>query len=116
MDLRGAQVTWLGHGTFKLRSPDGNMLLIDAWVQDNPACPDDQKHVGKLDALLVTHGHSDHTANAVAVAQESQPEHVFGNFELSNGMDRSCIQHTVVMNYGGPVDLGSVEFPLGHAA
>jgi L-ascorbate metabolism protein UlaG (beta-lactamase superfamily) len=115
MDLRGAQVTWLGHGTFKLRSPDGKIMLLDAWVQDNPACPENQKHVGKLDALLITHGHSDHTANAVAVAQESQPEHVFGNFELSNWLERSGVQHTIAMNKGGTVDLGWVKVTMVHA-
>src|SRR5262249_33669423 len=65
MDLHGLQVTWLGHGTFKLRTAAGKTLLLDPWVQDTPACPADQKQVGKLDTLLITHGHGDHIGNAI---------------------------------------------------
>ena len=69
MDLQGVRVTWLGHGTFKIASPSGKIILLDPWLQDNPACPDDQKHPGKLDIMLVTHGHFDHIGNAVAAAR-----------------------------------------------
>ena len=40
MDLRGVRITWLGHGTFKISSPSGKTILLDPWLQDNPACPD----------------------------------------------------------------------------
>jgi L-ascorbate metabolism protein UlaG (beta-lactamase superfamily) len=115
MDLRGLQVTWLGHGTFKMRTPAGKTLLLDPWVLSNPACPDDQKQVGKLDVLLVTHGHFDHIGDAVAVARETQPEHVIGNFEIGVWLDKKGVRNTVGINKGGTLDLGWVKVTMVHA-
>ena len=115
MDLRGLQVTWLGHGTFKLRTNEGKTLLIDPWVQNNPACPADQKHVGKLDTILVTHGHGDHIGDAIAVAQEAQPDQIVGVFETSAWLERKGVQNTIGMNKGGTFDLGWVRVTMVHA-
>lgn len=115
MDLHGVQVTWLGHGTFKMRTPQGKTLLLDAWVQNNPVCPDDQKNVGKLDAMLITHGHFDHIADAIAVAQQAQPEQVIGVFEIGAWLEKKGVKNTVGMNKGGTLDLGWVQVTMVHA-
>src|SRR6266496_1732948 len=60
---RDTTITWLGHGTFRITTPGGKKLLIDAWVDSNPACPDEWKqrvHTEGLDAIFVPHGHFDH--------------------------------------------------------
>jgi L-ascorbate metabolism protein UlaG (beta-lactamase superfamily) len=115
MDLHGLQVTWLGHGTFKLRTPAGKAILLDAWVQDNPACPQDQKDVGKLDLMLITHGHFDHIGNAITVAQQAQPERVIGVFEMATWLEKKGVQNTIGMNKGGTLDLGWVKVTMVHA-
>ena len=60
---RDTTISWLGHGTFHITTPGGKRLLLDAWVDTNPACPDAWKQRVKdegLDAIFVTHGHADH--------------------------------------------------------
>lgn len=115
MDLRGLQVTWLGHGTLKLRTADGKALLIDPWVHNNPACPANQKQVGKLDTILVTHGHFDHIHDAIPVAQEAQPDQIIGVFETAAWLERKGVKNTTGMNKGGTLDLGWVRVTMVHA-
>ena len=112
MDLRGVRVTWLGHGTFKIASPSGKIILLDPWLQDNPACPDDQKHPGKLDVMLVTHGHFDHIGNAVTAAREGQPEQVIGSFEIGAWLEKQGVENAIGMNKGGTIDLGWVKVTM----
>lgn len=115
MDLHGVQVTWLGHGTFKLRTAEGKSLLIDPWVQNNPACPDDQKHLGKLDTILITHGHGDHIGDVFQVAKDAQPDQIIGVFEMAVWLESKGVQNATGMNKGGALDLGWVRLTMTHA-
>lgn len=68
--------TWFGHGTFLFKSPRGVRILIDPWIATNPACPDavkeDVRKMTALELMLLTHGHDDHTADAVAIARATR--------------------------------------------
>ena len=48
---RDTTITWLGHGTFHLRTPSGTRILLDAWVDSNPACPEEWKQRVKQEGL-----------------------------------------------------------------
>ena len=64
---QSSRYTWLGHATFLLVSPGGKRILFDPWVTGNPTSPESAKELGALDLMLITHGHSDHTGDAVAI-------------------------------------------------
>ncbi len=115
MDFHGVQVTWLGHGTFLFRSPGGKTFLLDPWVEGNPAVPAELKQIGKLDAMLITHAHFDHTGDAVAIAQQSQPEQVVAIFELAAWLEGKGVQNTIGINKGGSVDVQGVRVTMVHA-
>lgn len=67
--LKGAQVTWLGHATFKVTTPS-KVILIDPWIEGNPKSPGEARQLDKVDVILVTHGHSDHINDVVPTAQK----------------------------------------------
>ncbi|HET9110102.1 MAG TPA: metal-dependent hydrolase [Ktedonobacterales bacterium] len=115
MDLKGAQVTWFGHGTFRFRSPNGKTILVDPWVQGNPACPAELKTVGKLDDILITHGHFDHIGDAITVAASAQPQHVVAIAETAGWLEGKGVANVVGMNKGGTFDLGGVKVTMVHA-
>ncbi len=115
MNLQGTQITWLGHGTFMMRSPGGKTLLLDPWTYNNPACPANMKQVGKLDSILITHGHGDHIGDAITLAKEGQPAHVVGAVELAGWLESKGVENTLGFNKGGTIDLDGVKVTMVHA-
>lgn len=111
---RDFTIQWLGHGTFTLRTPGGKMLLIDPWLQGNPACPPALKNVAAPDAMLVTHGHFDHVADAVDVAKRTGTT-VVGIFELCSWLNRKGVTATADMNKGGTREVAGVKVTMVHA-
>lgn len=66
------EVMWLGQATFKITSPGGKVIVTDPWLRTNPLTPAAYKKLeafGRVDVLLVSHGHFDHIADAPALAQ-----------------------------------------------
>jgi len=39
VNLKGIQLTWLGHATFRVETPEGKTLYIDPWIAGNPNVP-----------------------------------------------------------------------------
>lgn len=37
------ELTYMGHSTFKIKSAQGKILILDPWVDGNPMCPDNLK-------------------------------------------------------------------------
>ena len=65
------KVQWLGQAAFKLTSVNGKVIVIDPWLITNPKTPEAYRKLealGKVDLVLVTHGHFDHVAAAPASA------------------------------------------------
>jgi len=63
---------WLGHATFKVTTPGGKVIVIDPFILKNPKTPKemkDLKKLGKVDLILVTHGHFDHSADMAELAK-----------------------------------------------
>lgn len=65
------EVLWLGQSAFKITSPGGKTIVTDPWLKANPLTPPEYKNLenlGRVDVLLVSHGHLDHFADAPAIA------------------------------------------------
>ena len=107
-------ITYLGHSTFVVRTPGGKRLLFDPWMTGNPSCPDALRKPPRVDAILVSHGHSDHIGDLVACARESGAP-VVGIFELCDWLGRKGIQNVVPMNKGGSVDVVGLRVTMTDA-
>jgi L-ascorbate metabolism protein UlaG (beta-lactamase superfamily) len=67
------ELVWLGQAAFKITTPGGKVVVTDPWLRTNPLTPATYKQLdafGRIDVLLVSHGHFDHIADAPALAQQ----------------------------------------------
>lgn len=108
------ELTYFGHSTFHLVTPGGLRLLIDPWVQNNPKCPANKKDIGKLDRMLITHGHYDHIGDAVEIGKATSAQ-AFSNFETANWLGSKGIKNVGPMNKGGTIREGGIGVTMVHA-
>src|SRR4029453_13777809 len=57
------EVHWLGQAATKLTTLTGKVIVIDPFITNNPKTPPAMQNLdalGKVDVILVTHGHRDH--------------------------------------------------------
>jgi len=84
------EVLWLGQSAFRITTPGGKVIVTDPWLKQNPLTPAEYKNLealGKIDVLLVTHGHLDHFADAPALAQlNSVPMYAPGDMNQTVGL------------------------------
>ena len=68
------ELQWFGQSAFRLTTPGGKVIMIDPWLTANPKTPAEYKDLdklGKVDLILVSHGHGDHFGDAVAISKKS---------------------------------------------
>lgn len=107
------EITWLGHGTFQLRTAAGEVLLLDPWTEGNPSYPAGHT-IHRVDAILISHGHFDHIHDAVPLARKFRPK-VVAIYETGHWLESKGVQNVSAMNKGGTQQVGSVAVTMTHA-
>jgi L-ascorbate metabolism protein UlaG (beta-lactamase superfamily) len=67
------EVLWLGQSAMRITTVSGKVILVDPFLTANPKTPAQYKNLdalGKIDLILVTHGHGDHLGDAPALAKK----------------------------------------------
>lgn len=107
------ELTWLGHGTFKLRLETGEVVVLDPWVDGNPSYPRGHEF-DRVDTIIVSHGHFDHIHDAVPLAKRFKPK-VIGIYELCQWLEGKGVENCSAMNKGGTQIAGPVAVTMTHA-
>src|ERR1700730_7632505 len=98
------EITWLGHGTYQLRLAAGEVILVDPWIEGNPAYPTDYK-LDRVDVLLVSDGPFDHIRAVLLQAKKFSPP-IVAIYETARWLETKGAQNTIGMNKGGTVTVG----------
>ncbi|UCD77965.1 MAG: metal-dependent hydrolase [Desulfobacterales bacterium] len=72
--VQAFEIQWFGQSAFKITTPGGKVILIDPFISKNPKTPNELKDLsklGKIDLILVTHGHGDHVGDTAQVSETS---------------------------------------------
>lgn len=104
-------LTWLGHGTMHIHTPGGRRLIIDPWLEGNPACPSAWHRPSPLDAILITHGHSDHTGDAARLARATDAP-VVASFEICGWLAGKGVRNLRPMNKGGAQEVAGIRIAM----
>src|SRR5689334_9217937 len=113
------KIKWFGHAAFSITTPKGKVLLIDPWLS-NPSNPeakdghDPLASLGKVDYILLTHGHRDHVGDAVEIAKRtgaaliSNPE-LAGNLVKLASFPQKQAETDAIMGIGGEIKIADGE-------
>jgi L-ascorbate metabolism protein UlaG (beta-lactamase superfamily) len=112
--LKGTRVTWLGHATVLVQLPSGTNLLIDPFIEHNPKYPKGFVLPEKIDFILLTHAHFDHTADVLPVAQKYGAT-VVAMVELAQYFAGKGVTSTIGMNLGGTIQVPGAAVTLVEA-
>ena len=103
------KLTYYGQSCFAVEA-GGKNLLFDPFITPNELA----KHINianiKADYILVSHGHSDHTADCVQIAKQTGAT-VIGAFEVVLWLNKQGVEKYHPMNTGGKwqFDFGTVK-------
>lgn len=102
-----AKITFHGHACFHIDTRDGTRILIDPFLTGNPLADVKPDDLGKVDAILATHGHGDHLGDTIAIAQRTGAT-VISTFEIVSFLEEKGVAKVHPLHIGG-----GYNFPFG---
>jgi L-ascorbate metabolism protein UlaG (beta-lactamase superfamily) len=103
------KLTYYGHACCAIEAA-GKHLLFDPFIRPNPLAKDIDVDRIRADGILVTHGHFDHLADAVEIAQRTGAI-IVSNFEVTEWLKKQGAPRVHGMNIGGnwKFDFGQIK-------
>ena len=111
------RLTWLGHSAFRLDTEAGTRVYVDPFLSGNPTCPADELEPKRCDLIAITHGHSDHVGDTLAIARRLGCP-VVAHIEVRSWLTRQGLPDDGLAhspNKGGTVTVGDVSITLTSA-
>lgn len=99
------KLTYYGHSCFMVET-SGKKILFDPFISYNDLATGIDIVKIIPDFILVSHGHSDHIADCIAIAENSDAK-VVCNWEVHEWLNKKGIHNTHPMNTGGKWNFGA---------
>ncbi len=99
--------TYYGHSCFSVTIND-TILLFDPFITANELAKDIEINLIEADYILLSHGHFDHIADCITLAQSTGAK-VVCNWEIHTWLTKNGVENTHPMNTGGSWNFGSFK-------
>jgi len=101
--------TYYGHACFAVQA-SGKTLLFDPFISPNPLAKKIDVRKVAADFILVSHGHGDHVADVIEIANRTGAK-VIAPFEVGSWFEKKGVKNVQSMNHGGAakMDFGRVK-------
>ncbi len=108
------KLTYYGHSCFQV-SIKGKKILFDPFITYNEFAKDVSVDSIETDYIFLSHGHVDHIADCISIAQRTGCQ-VVANWEIHEWLNKQGISNTHPMNTGGKwnFDFGTVKCVVAH--
>lgn len=93
------QVTYYGHATFAITHQQ-TTILFDPFITPNELAKEIDVQSIKPNYIVLSHGHADHIADAIQIAQQSNAV-VVSSWEICDWVQKNGVSNTHPMNTGG---------------
>ncbi len=100
------KLTWYGHSTWEVEISE-TKVLIDPFLSGSPVAPVEVDEV-EADYIIVTHGHSDHIGDTVAIAERTGAT-VIANAEIARWLRKQGVENVHPQHIGG-----GFHYPFGY--
>jgi L-ascorbate metabolism protein UlaG (beta-lactamase superfamily) len=103
------KLTYYGHACFAVEA-GGKTLLFDPFITPNPLAKEIDAEKIPADFILVSHGHEDHVADVIDIAQRTGAS-VITSYEVGCWFEKKKLKNVQAMNHGGTMktDFGRVK-------
>ena len=103
------KLTYYGHSCFQV-SIKGKKIFFDPFITYNEFAKDVSVNSIETDYIFLSHGHVDHIADCISIAQRTGCQ-VVANWEIHDWLNKQGVSNTHPMNTGGKwnFDFGTVK-------
>jgi len=104
------EITYLGHACF-MANINGKKVLFDPFIRYNQLAAHIDFNSIVADYILITHGHQDHIADAMEIANRNDAM-VVSNYEIVSWLQGQGLKNGHGLNHGGSwtFDFGKVKY------
>ncbi len=111
----GVKVRWLGHACVLVERA-GKRVIVDPYLDSNPASPFRVEDLDEVHAVLVTHSHFDHVGEAASVASRFGARIVaFPHLASRIAAEAGDEALALPLNFGGTVEAAGMQISMVRA-
>lgn len=107
------KLKYFSHSSFQITTDQGQIILIDPFLDENPTSPISSDEVS-ADYIILTHAHNDHLGDSFKIAERTDPLFICVNELATYCAEKGFRAHNMHIGGGFDFDFGKLKFTIAH--